>query len=513
MHALSRSSLGFLAACAFACDGNRAQAVPFFPQDPSLQAVPYLTGAVSPTGFAFLPAPPGTAPELFVLEKASGRVLHARAGSLLGTALDLAVNSNGERGLLGIALHPQFMTNGYVYLYYTASSTPIDETATALVLENRVARYTWNGSALIAPVILLRFAVDPAFAFHQGGKLLFGPDRMLYGVVGDGGRNGQLQNNPNGPGPDDTSVVFRIRDDGTSPTDNPFFALGGAMRKVFAYGVRNSFGLGFDPVSGALWDTENGPAHYDEVNRVARGFNSGWVQLMGPDERDPASVSDLWLPAGAAYSDPIFSWLSPVAVTAVHFVRDGTLGPVLQGDCLVGAFNTRSIYRFGLDPGRTTFTMPTPEVADRVADSSMERDLFLWAAGFDGGIVDMNSGPDGAFYVLVYESGTLYRIVDPTDAPDVVSGFGARLTVFPNPFATAVRLSTTRTAGTPATPLASGTIAIYSVDGRLVRCLAVSSGETVWDGRDGRARDVGAGTYYACSPGWRAAVIHRLPRR
>src|SRR5262245_40137389 len=315
MRAPFRSGLGLLAACAFACGVDRAHAVPFFPQSPGLQAVPYFTGAVTPTAFAFLPTPPGTAAEVFVLEKASGRVLHLRAGSLLDTALDLAVNSEGERGLLGIALHPQFTMNGFVYLYYTASSTPFDETDVNAVVENRVARYTWNGSALTAPVILLRLAVDPAIAYHQGGKLVFGPDRMLYGVVGDGGQNGQLQNIPSGPGPNDSSIIFRIRDDGSAPADNPFFALGGAMQKAFAFGVRNSFGLGFDPVSGALWDTENGPAHYDEVNRITPGFNSGWVQIMGPDERDPANVSDLWLPAGAAYADPAFSWLSPVAVT------------------------------------------------------------------------------------------------------------------------------------------------------------------------------------------------------
>jgi hypothetical protein len=210
----------------------------------------------------------------------------------------------------------------------------------------------------------------------------------------------------------------------------------------------------------------------------------------------------------AAYSDPEFSWLAPVAVTAIHFVRDGALGPAAQGDCLAGAFNTRSIYRFTLDAGRTTLPMPDPSVTDRVADTSAERDLFLWATGFDGGIVDIDSGPDGALYVLALESGTLYRILNPTAAPGAGTGAVQRWIAYPNPFAGTVHL---RAADLRLTPPA--TLAIYSVDGRLVRRLAVRGGEAAWDGCDARGVAAGAGTYFACSPGWRTVAIHRLARR
>ena len=145
---------------------------------------------------------------------------------------------------------------------------------------------------------------------HNGGVIRFGPDRKLYIFIGDNGRRGQMQNLPDGPGPagnmpDDqfggpepdnahlTGVIFRLNDDGSTPADNPFFRAGelrggeaGAnLQKVFAYGVRNGFGLAFDPFSGNLWDAQNGDDSFTELNRVEAGANLGWVQVMGPISR------------------------------------------------------------------------------------------------------------------------------------------------------------------------------------------------------------------------------------
>ena len=109
--------------------------------------------------------------------------------------------------------------------------------------------------------------------------MTFGPDGKPYVVIGDLNRDGQLQNFSNGPVPDDTGVILRINDDGN-------------LAKYFAYGVRNSFGLAFDPLTLGLWDTENGPGSYDEVNLVQPGFNSGWERIMGPVIRDTEGTSD-----------------------------------------------------------------------------------------------------------------------------------------------------------------------------------------------------------------------------
>jgi aldose sugar dehydrogenase len=139
--------------------------------------------------------------------------------------------------------------------------------------------------------------------------LRFGSDGKLYAIVGDTGRRDRPQNRVNGPfgpgvhddqfggpAPDDahrTGVIVRLNDDGTAPTDNPFFAAGAMMggevganvQKLFAYGIRNSFGMAVDPVSGDLWEEENGDDSFSEVNRVEPGMNSGWIQIMGPASR------------------------------------------------------------------------------------------------------------------------------------------------------------------------------------------------------------------------------------
>src|SRR5262245_59142362 len=300
--------------------------------DPNLAVRTVVSGLAQPTSMAFL----GT-DDFLVLEKASGRVKHVVNGAVVGTALDLAVNNNSERGLLGIALHSDFAANHFVYLYWTCTApVPTDPFTPSLtecadppqgsadssnvlavpLLGNRVDRFVWNGTSLVfdRDMIKLRaFQNDVtngrARGNHNGGVIRFGPDGKLYIIIGDNGRRGRLQNLPNGPfgpgqfddqfgGPEPdnahfTGVIIRLNEDGSTPTDNPFFAagaqIGGAaganVQKIFAYGVRNSFGIAFDPESGNLWDQQNGDDIFDELNLVDAGSNLGWVQIMGPVDR------------------------------------------------------------------------------------------------------------------------------------------------------------------------------------------------------------------------------------
>jgi glucose/arabinose dehydrogenase len=324
---------------------------------------------------------------------------------------------------------------------------------------------------------------------------------MLYGMIGDVGRFGKLQNVPMGADPDDTSILFRLEDDGTPPADNPYAALGGAMSKVYGFGIRNGFGLDFDPLSGDLWQTENGPDAYDEVNRVARGFNSGWSKIMGPDARDPQGLADLWYPtADTTFSDPEFAWFAPVAPAAIHFLRSDALGATYRNDCFVGAYNTRSIFRFEPSTDRTTLVMPDVSVVDRVADNAAERDLFLWGTGFDGGIVDLDTGPDGALYALSFDTGRLYRIARArTSDLGIVPGPRARLVAWPNPFREAMALHAI--GRDPETA-----VVIYSAAGRLVTVLGGRDGSFAWDGRDIRGRPVAAGVYHARLAGERNSL-------
>jgi hypothetical protein len=154
---------------------------------------------------------------------------------------------------------------------------------------------------------------QPLRGNHNGGVVKFGKDKKLYIVIGDNGRRGWMQNLPcgptavcpgppvvddqfGGPAPDNahlTGVMLRLNPDGTSPRDNPFYDVGARMggevganlQKVFAYGIRNSFGMAFDPKTGDLWLEENGDDSFSQLSRIEPGQNSGWIQLRGPASR------------------------------------------------------------------------------------------------------------------------------------------------------------------------------------------------------------------------------------
>src|SRR5215813_10059161 len=193
-------------------------------------------------------------------------------------------------------------------------------------------------------------------------------------------------------------LSFRINDDGSAPNDNPFFALGGNLAKYYAYGVRNSFGLAFDPITGELWDTENGPDNYDEINLVLPGFNSGWEQIMGPDSRDPQGMNNLVQFPGSHYADPKFSWFNTVGPTALVFLNSARLGVEYENDLFVGDIKNGNLYRFRVNAARNGFDFISPGLADLVADSNAEFQESLLGTGF-GGITDLKVGPDGLLYV------------------------------------------------------------------------------------------------------------------
>ena len=319
------SRIAIVAAVAGALPGARhviqAQAGPSL-VDQNLQVRTVATGLNQPTSLAFI----GTN-DLLVLEKNTGRVMRVSQSGPSLPVLDLAVNFGSERGLLGIARHPDFPAVPHVFLYWTESTTGLDTNVLSEtpLLGNRVDRYVWNGSSLTfaANIIRLRAIQQDVTngverGNHDGGVLRVGPDRRLYVFVGDLGRRGQMQNlrcgpaaifncPPNTPTPDDqfgnggpapddehlSGVVLRLNLDGTAPSDNPFFAAGAAIpgevganiQKLFSYGHRNSFGMAFDPEGGGLWLQENGDDSFSELNLVTRGMNGGWVQIMGPVSR------------------------------------------------------------------------------------------------------------------------------------------------------------------------------------------------------------------------------------
>jgi len=480
---------------------------------PSLGVRPIVTGLTTPTTLAFL------APEdMLVLEKNTGKVQRVMGGSIQSTVLDLAVNSSSERGLLGIALDPNFAANRFIYLYWTCSAPPpsapftpslpacpdppalgadTTDILSVPLLGNRVDRFVWNGSILTFDRNLIKLhafqndaapfppnqgdQAQPAAGNHNGGVIVFGPDGKLYIVIGDNGRRAQLQNLPSGPtemglgptvpddqfggpGPDNnhfTGVIIRLNPDGSTPPDNPFFGAGAVIggevgqniQKMFAYGIRNTFGIAFDPLSGALWTEENGDDSFDEINHVVPGFNGGWVQIMGLLARlaeykaietglapfdlqqlrwPPARIADspaealsrLFTLPGSVYTEPEFSWRYAIAPAAIGFVNSAALGSDFSGSLLVGGAVPAPLggplFRFKLTGDRQHLTFDDPRLSDRVADNRFKRDLLESESlliGQDFGVVtDIKTAPNGNVYVVSNTKGAVYEIFNRTPA-------------------------------------------------------------------------------------------------
>jgi glucose/arabinose dehydrogenase len=254
-------------------------------------------------------------------------------------ALKVQVNTTSERGLLGIAtvngdggISSRGDGDGYVKTaersINRATKTPkvflyFTESKPGKPLRNGIYKYGWDGKNLVNQTLILDLPAEPG-PNHNGGKLKIGPDHYLYAVIGDLNEGDSLlQNFKNGKPPHDSSVILRVNpNDGSPANNNPFLRNGvnsdnNVLARYYAYGIRNSFGMTFDPITGSLWDTENGPDAYDEINIIKPGFNSGWQEVMGPISRSHVSEKDMVVFPGSKYTDPVFSWFPPIGVTAI----------------------------------------------------------------------------------------------------------------------------------------------------------------------------------------------------
>lgn len=317
--------------------------------------------------------------DILILEQENGKVRLVRDGVLREEPLlDLNVRGIAEQGLLGITT-----VGNKVYLYFTESTHDGGE-----AIANRIYRYDWTGEELINPVLIKELPGKKFY--HNGGAMVTGLDGTVYAVIGDQGNYGLLQNHEMG-GMNDTSVILRIDPPG------PYYAMG----------IRNSFGLAIDPMTGNLWDTENGDDDFDEINFVPPNFNSGWEVIQGPANETELAI----LPGydGYVYSEPEFTWQHVVAPTAISFVNSKPLekynNNVFVGDCIDG-----TLYKFDLNQNRTGFVFKDPALADNMANSGESLDEIIFGTGFDC-ITDIEIGPDGLMYVVSRAHDTIYRIM------------------------------------------------------------------------------------------------------
>jgi len=349
-------------------------------KDEDLVVKKFVSNLSRPTTIAFV------GNDMLVLQKDDGKVRLISNGMLQEKpVLDVSVSNDSERGLLGITT-----VDSTVYLYFTESTTDGGQP-----LGNRIYRYDWDGQALANPALIQDLPATPG-PYHDGGAMVTGLDGTVYAVIGDLNRNGILQNYPTGQ-PDDTSVILRV-EQGTYQ----------------AIGIRNSFGLAIDPLTGNLWQTENGPDSYDEVNLVHPNFNSGWETIMGPATESELSL----LPSfeNFVYSEPEFSWQEVVTPTALSFT-DSAGFEKYKNSLFVGDCNFGNLYKFELNSDRTEFVFDDPALTDRVINAGERMEEIVFGTGF-GCITDLEVAPDGSLYVVSLTHDAIYRITPKTMMAD-----------------------------------------------------------------------------------------------
>ena len=445
-------------------------------KDPGLKAITVVEGLKRPTSMAFL------GPDDFlVLEKNSGIVKRIVNGNILASPmLDVAVANDKERGLLGVAVqsnngdikidddnYSRKGNNTYIFLYFTESSgldgnddCPYINYCTegADPKGNRLYRYQLSQDKLINPKLLLDLPANPG-ADHIGGAIVSGPDNNIYLISGDGHScsydscnngtkktvlNSQSANERNGKEFVGRGGILRVTPDGLTISENGHGGLLGnddPINKYFAYGIRNGFGIDFDPITKKLWDTENGPSFGDEINLVEPGFNSGWSKIQGIW---PITNYTMLLPQGifppykgylgiykkiqfdststsqeklldfggkGKYSDPEFIWNITVGVTALKFFDSDKLGKKYENDLFVGDYSHGRIYHFDLTPDRTKLELNS-SFPNKIASSSEGKEIgqIILGDGFHA-ITDLEVGPDGYLYVVSHKGGKIFKIV------------------------------------------------------------------------------------------------------
>jgi glucose/arabinose dehydrogenase len=318
-----------------------------------------LTGLATTMTFA----PDG---RLFIAQQNGALRVVTSAGALLPTPfVTVSTTATGERGLLGVALHPQFATNGWVYLYYTSSSGGP---------HNRIVRYTASGNvAGSAELVLVDLPPLSTATNHNGGAMHFGPDGKLYVAVGD---------NADSPNAQSMTIPFgkmlRFNDDGTIPTDNPFYgSTTGLNRSIWALGLRNPFTFGFQPGTGRMFINDVGQGDWEEIDNGTAGANYGWPFFEGYGGA-PTYVEPIYSYGHSSASNPSLV-IGFSIVGAAFYGPAATLFPAeYQGNYFFADYVNGWVNRLDTVNGNAVYA--------------------FWNGGQP--ITDLHVGPDGALYVL-----------------------------------------------------------------------------------------------------------------
>ena len=348
--------------------------------------------------------------EMFVTELETGKILKISDNGIVQTILELSVspytNECAGCGLLG-------MTNlgEDVYIYYTTIPTSDQER------QNIVTKYRYDGKSFVEPVIIKK--IHGTEIDHNGGAMTTGINNDIYFVVGDQTEVSEYINFPTSEKWNySTELQSIVRgslylDNGIEDTAGIFKIHDGKIER-FAMGIRNSFGLAVDPETGFLWETENGPQMYDEINLVEEKFNGGWIVFNGPSTAPDSKVMDQFLPEiiinykDYKYSEPEFSWHVPVSPTAIEFPNSPDFEKY-SDYAFVGAFNTGTIYKFQLNTDRTQFIFEDESLKDLVYNDLDNNEEIIFVTGINGGVSDIVFNDDEMYIISIYD-GVIYKI-------------------------------------------------------------------------------------------------------
>ena len=401
--------------------------------DSNLKIEEVAKGFDFPTSMAFLGKD-----DIILLEKNTGNLKRVLNGNDSRQLLHVDVSFRDERGLLGMALLRNGSSNEkdiFIFLYYTHCPKLSGQAQTSQNCGNYVYRYKLdiNNNRLIDRKLILSLPALPGPS-HNGGTLLIEKKKNLFVTIGDlqptkfnqniTGYDTKAQNIMNGSDPDGRAGILRVTQDG-KPVGKGILGNDYPLSIYYAYGIKNSFGIGIDPVTNNLWDTENGPQFGDEINLVKPGFNSGWQKVQGiwklnqtREKKGVFSESDSGVGfvnfnGKGKYSKPEFVWDKTVAPTALIFLDSDKLGKKYKNDIFVGSVKKGIIYHFDLSKDRKSLSI-SGDLADLVFNKKDDPSKITFGKDF-GIITDLRVSPfDGFLYVLSGlkgDKGVIYRIV------------------------------------------------------------------------------------------------------
>ncbi|MEA1785051.1 PQQ-dependent sugar dehydrogenase [Arenibacter sp. GZD96] len=303
---------------------------------------------------------------MLVTEKA-GILIHFKDGIRTEIKNVPEVYNRGQGGLLDITLHPNYQSNGWIYMSY-ASADGDDKGGNTAIIRTKL-----KDNALVDTQLLYKATPNTTKGQHFGSRFAFDNEGYLYFSIGD---RGDRDVNPQDV-TRDGGKIYRLNDDGSIPTDNPFVDQSDAKKAIYSYGHRNPQGLVKHPETGKIWDHEHGPRGGDELNVIQKGVNYGWPVITYGINYSGTPITDKTAMDGL--EQPIHYWLPSIAPSGITFVTSDKY-PTWKGNLLVGSLAFQYLERLELDGEKVTYREKLLPDMGRIRDVRQAPDGFIYVA-------------------------------------------------------------------------------------------------------------------------------------